>query len=251
MCGSCGGACVVAGGMRGCWGVGGVCGCRGACVVAGGHAWLPGGMRGCWGACMAVGGMHGCQRVCVTAGRQCMAAGGCAWLPGGMHGCGGHAWLPGGVHGCRGHVWLLGGMRGCRGACVAAGGACMAAGGCVWLLGGMHGCWGACVVGGVCMPCDLSHHAFDVTCMLSLLQLRLNRNAAAYIVLVMWHACPPPGQNCWHTLLKILPCPNFVAGGKNPDCMLIAGCDVMTSCHPATSQHVMLTSRRHFKLEVF
>ena len=28
-------------------------------------------------------------------------------------------------------------------------------------------------------------------------------------------ACPPCGQNSWHTLLKILPCPNFVAGGKN------------------------------------
>ena len=26
---------------------------------------------------------------------------------------------------------------------------------------------------------------------------------------------PPHGQNCWHTLLKILPCPNFVAGGNN------------------------------------
>ena len=25
----------------------------------------------------------------------------------------------------------------------------------------------------------------------------------------------PRGQNSWHTLLKILPCPNFVAGGKN------------------------------------
>ena len=24
----------------------------------------------------------------------------------------------------------------------------------------------------------------------------------------------PRGQNSWHTLLKILPCPNFVAGGK-------------------------------------
>ena len=30
------------------------------------------------------------------------------------------------------------------------------------------------------------------------------------------HACPPPpGQNSWHTLLKILPCPNFIAGGNN------------------------------------
>ena len=27
------------------------------------------------------------------------------------------------------------------------------------------------------------------------------------------HACPP-GQNSWHTLLKILPFPNFVLGGK-------------------------------------
>ena len=26
---------------------------------------------------------------------------------------------------------------------------------------------------------------------------------------------PPRGQNSWHTLLKILPCPNFVAGGNN------------------------------------
>ena len=35
------------------------------------------------------------------------------------------------------------------------------------------------------VPCDISHHAFDVTCMLSLLQLRLKSNAAAYIVVVM------------------------------------------------------------------
>ena len=31
-------------------------------------------------------------------------------------------------------------------------------------------------------PCDLSHHAFDVTCMLSCHQLRLITSAAAYIV---------------------------------------------------------------------
>ena len=114
-----------------------------------------------------------------------------------MRGCRGrHAWLPGG------HVWLPGGMCGLGGCMVARGGVCGCRGGCAWLPGG-------------CMPCDLCHHAFDVTCMLSLLQLRLNRNAAAYIVLVMWHARPPPGKNCWHMLLKILPCPNFVAGGKN------------------------------------
>ena len=35
------------------------------------------------------------------------------------------------------------------------------------------------------VPCDLSHHAFDITCMLSLLQMKLKSNPAAYIVLVM------------------------------------------------------------------
>ena len=134
---------------------------------------------------------------------------------------GGHAWLlgEGGMCGCQGregayvvaggggHAWLLGGMHGCWGAYVVARGHVWFLGGCAWLPEG-H----AWLLGG-CMPCDLSHHAFDVTCMLSLLQLRLNRNAATYIVLVMWHA-HPPRQNCWHTLLKILPCPNFVAGGN-------------------------------------
>ena len=47
--------------------------------------------------------------------------------------------------------------------------------------GGMSA-WGVCW-GGV--PCDLSHHALDITCLLSLLQLRLKSNAGAYIVLVM------------------------------------------------------------------
>ena len=118
-----------------------------ACMVRGRHVWV-------------LGGMHGCSGVC-------MVAGGHAWLPGSLHGCRGHAWLPGGVHGCSG-----GHMHGCQGAC-------MVARGHAWLPGGMCGCQGGCI------PCDLSHHAFDVTCMLSLLQLRLNRNAAAYIVLVM------------------------------------------------------------------
>ena len=168
------GACMVVGGMHGCWGV---------CMVAGGHAWLP------WGVC-------GCARGCVWLQEACMVAGGCvvagghawlwgAWLwgacmvAGGVHGCGGHAWLwghawlPGGVCGCQGacvvawgHAWLLEGMRGCAGGvcgywgsmhgcrevhgcggmhgcwgCVWLWGACMVAGGCVWL-------WGACVVVG-------------------------------------------------------------------------------------------------------
>ena len=34
-----------------------------------------------------------------------------------------------------------------------------------------------------CVPCDLSHNAFDVTCMVSLHQLRLISNAAGYVVL--------------------------------------------------------------------
>ena len=76
--------------------------------------------------------------------------------------------------------------------------------------------------GGV--PCDLSHHAFDVTCMLPPHQLRPTNSAAAYILLVGHETCkacwdttspPPYGQNSWDTLLKILPCPNFVAGSKN------------------------------------
>ena len=53
---------------------------------------------------------------------------------------------------------------------------------------------GVCALGGEGVPCDISHHAFDVTCMLSLLQLRLRSNAAAYIMLAMW-----PGKACWDT----------------------------------------------------
>ena len=56
--------------------------------------------------------------------------------------------------------------------------------------------WGVSVQGGV--PCDLSHHAFDVTCMLSCHQLRLITSAAAYIVFghvtcgACWDTSPPP-----------------------------------------------------------
>ena len=47
--------------------------------------------------------------------------------------------------------------------------------------------------GGV--PCDLSHHAFDVTCMLPPHQLRPTNSAAAYIVVVqgmMGYTLLPP-----------------------------------------------------------
>ena len=33
---------------------------------------------------------------------------------------------------------------------------------------------------------------------------------------IQWGRPPTCGQNSWHTFLKILPCPNFVAGGKKP-----------------------------------
>ena len=54
-------------------------------------------------------------------------------------------------------------------------------------------CPGAVSARGV--PCDLSHHAFDVTCMLSPHQLRASNNAAAYILLVGHVTC----KACWDT----------------------------------------------------
>ena len=60
--------------------------------------------------------------------------------------------------------------------------------------------WGV-PAGGVCLggvPCDLSHHAFDVTCILPPHQLRLNTSAAAYILLAHcmlgYHHPPPPNR---------------------------------------------------------
>ena len=99
-------------------------------VVAGGvHVWLWGGfMLGCRGACMV--------------------AGGCAWLQGGVHGCGGHVWLQGacvavgGMHGCRGGVHGCGGHAWLWGACMVAGGV----GACV-VVGGVHGGGGGTCVG--------------------------------------------------------------------------------------------------------
>ena len=55
--------------------------------------------------------------------------------------------------------------------------------------------WGGSVCLGVCVPCDLSHHAFDVTCMLLPHQLRPNNGAAAYILLVGHVTC----KACWDT----------------------------------------------------
>ena len=134
------GACVVAGGVRGC-----SRGCvvaRGACVVVrGGHAWFFSG-----GACMVAqghtwllqGGMHG------FFGGHALLHGVCVWLlqGDGMCGCS----LGGGMHGFWG-----GGMHGFFQECMVFWGACMVfSGGHAWFFqgqGGVHGFfWGACVV---------------------------------------------------------------------------------------------------------
>ena len=41
---------------------------------------------------------------------------------------------------------------------------------------------------------------------------------------------PPPWTECGHTLLKILPCPNFVAGGKNDTCAYCTDTEYPDSC---------------------
>ena len=92
----------------------------------------------------------------------------------------------------------------------------VSAGGC--LPGGCLPRGGVCQ-GGVCqwsVPCDLSHHAFDVTCMLPPHQLRLNTSAAAYILLthcMLGYTPPPCGQTDACKLIT-LPKTSF-AGGKN------------------------------------
>ena len=58
---------------------------RGACVVVWGHAWFGGGICGCRGACVIVGD------VWLLGG--CIIAGGCMVVGGG------HAWWWGGTHG--------------------------------------------------------------------------------------------------------------------------------------------------------
>ena len=159
-----------------------------------GHAW--------WGACVARGvcmagacmvqgvGMHGRgEGLCMARGhaqlmeggghvggmcRQgaCMHCWGCAWKGEGVCMARGHAWMG------EGYVWQR------RGSCMAGGGVCME-GGYAWQGACMHGggvCGrGPCMPGGV--PCDLSHNAFDVTCMLSHYQLRVNTNAATCMLL--------------------------------------------------------------------
>ena len=117
---------------------------------------------------------------------------------------------------CSGGVPVLGGVPGpgrvpAWGGCVPAeGGTCQVVSaqgsvcpeGGVW-LGGV--CPAGCLPRGVCpggVPCDLSHHALDVTCLLPPHQLRPTNSAAAYILLAghvtckaCWDTPPPHGQN--------------------------------------------------------
>ena len=67
----------------------------------------------------------------------------------------------------------------------------------VSIPGGSPSQGGFSIPGGV--PCDLSHHAFDVTCMLPPHQLRHTNSAPAYILLpghvtckACWDTHPPP-----------------------------------------------------------
>ena len=88
-----------------------MCGCGGDMHGCGGHTWLRGGMCGCRGACMvAGGGVHGCR--------------GCAWLLGGMHGWGASMVAGWGQGACMVAGWGQGAMHGCRGACMVARGVC-------------------------------------------------------------------------------------------------------------------------------
>ena len=62
---------------------GGMCGCRGVCVVARGHAWLPGGVHG-KGVCMVKRGVCGKGGMCGKRGDMHGEGGvhgevGCAW----------------------------------------------------------------------------------------------------------------------------------------------------------------------------
>ena len=83
-------------------------------------------------------------------------------------------------------VW--GCLSGAGGLCL---GGCLPSGGCLSRGVPAQGvsAWG------VYIPCDLSHHAFDLTCMLPSHQLRPTNNAVAYILLVGHVTC----KVCWDT----------------------------------------------------
>ena len=136
-------------------------------------------------------------------GAACPGGGAC---PGGC--------LPGGVS--AGGVPARGGGGVCWGGCLlggsARGGACRggsAKGGCA--------CWGGSARGGI--PCDLSHHAFDVTCLLPPHQLRHINSAPAYILLpghvtckACWDTHPPPCEQNDRQVQTYYLARNFVCG---------------------------------------
>ena len=120
-------------------------------------------------------------------------------LTGGVSARGVSAWggvCPGGV--CPGGVSAQRGVSARGGVCPGGvcPGECLPRGG--WGVCLPRGDWGVCLPRGVC-PCDLSHHAIDVTCMLPPHQLRHINSAPAYILLpghvtckACWATNPPP-----------------------------------------------------------
>ena len=66
-----------------------------------------------------------------------------------------------------------------------------------------------------CPPCHACpHHAWPPAMHTPFLACPLPHMPPCHACPPAMHALPHCGQNSWHTLLKILPCPNFVAGGK-------------------------------------
>ena len=154
----------------------------GGCLVPGGL------LRGVWS--RGVSGPRGvvCSVGCLLLGGGWVwSLGGCCLLPGGCV-CSWGVCAPGGV------LW---------------GGGCLLPGGCA---PGRGGCLLCLLRGGV--PCDLSHHAFDVTCMLPPHQLRLNTSAAAYILLAhCMLGYPPPLWTEWMTdTCKNITFANYICG---------------------------------------
>ena len=108
----------------------------------------------------------------------------------------------------------------CPGGCLPWGAACP---------GGMP-VHGGCLPGGG-VPCDLSHHAFDVTCMLPPDQLSVSTSAAPYIV---WLSCMlgyTPLWTEWQTGAKILPCPKLRLRAVINVMSLESPCTMLQSSH--------------------
>ena len=118
--------------------------------------------------------------------------------------------LPGGV--CSQGVWSQGGV--CSGGCLLP-----EFGGCLlWGVSAPGGCllWGVSDPGGVCSWWGVSTPGCGV-CSRRVSALGVSApgvSAPGGYIPACTEADTPRGQNSWHTLVKILPWPNFVAAGK-------------------------------------